>query len=543
MKFDIYSRKSLFTGKGESIDNQIEICKNYILSNFSDTKETDIFVFEDEGYSGKNMDRPQYIKMRKHQESEKIDYIVVYRLDRISRNVGDFSSMMEELRHKGIGFISVNEKFDTSTPMGRAMITIAAVFAQLERETIAERVRDNMFLLARDGRWLGGRPPVGYSISVDEDYEKLHIGEKREPIKKLVINEDVYIAKLIYDIFLEKQTLNAVSKDIISKGVRSYNNKLYSFLAIKDILRNPIYCIADDISYSYFIGKGTQLSFDKSECDGKRAFMPYGKRTYADGANTRNAESEWVVALGRHEGIISGEDWVRVQKILDNNKPTAAKRNKQININSLLSGMIICKKCGARMFAKRRSGRSSNPNKYDYICNSKIRGGKSLCDCKNLLGNEIDESICKYLLEYCDDKSLIKNNLDKTISPIYIQSEIVEKNIFTHKQIIAKKTKEIENLITSLQEAETLSPDFIKLINDRVSSLRQEIASHESEISNLQNSSEKAGSEIDNMQILLDTLKSFKETFNISSIVQKREALRIIIDRIEWDGENLSVFI
>lgn len=543
MKFDIYSRKSLFTGKGESIDNQIEICKNYILSNFPDTNESDIFVFEDEGYSGKNMDRPEYIKMRKHQEKEKIDYIVVYRLDRISRNVSDFSSMMEELRHKGIGFISVNEKFDTSTPMGRAMITIAAVFAQLERETIAERVKDNMFMLARDGRWLGGRPPVGYSITIDDDYEKNHKGEKKEPIKRLIINEDIYIAKLMYDIFLEKQTLNAVSKEIISKGIRSYNNKLYSLLAIKDILRNPIYCIADDISYSYFAEKETQISFDISECDGERAFMPYGKRTYADGANTRNTESEWVVALGRHEGIISGEDWVRVQKILENNKLTTKKRNKQTNLNSLFSGMIICKKCGARMFAKKRSGKGSNPNKYDYICNSKIRGGKSLCDCKNLLGNEVDESICKYLLEYCDDKSLVGNNLDKTISPILVQSEIVEKTILRHRQVISKKTREIENLITSLQESENLTSDFIKLINNRVGVLQQEITIHETEISKLQSSSEQVESRTEDIQILLDTLKSFKQTFEISSVVQKREALRIIIDRIEWDGENLSVFI
>ncbi len=543
MKFDIYSRKSLFTGKGESIDNQIEICRNYIFNNFPDTQESDIFVFEDEGYSGKNLDRPQYKAMRKHQEKEKIDFIVVYRLDRISRNVGDFSSMMDELRHKGIGFISVNEKFDTSTPMGRAMITIAAVFAQLERETIAERVRDNMFLLARDGRWLGGRPPVGYSIMVDEEYMQLHSGENKEPIKRLVENEDIYIAKLMYDVFLEKQTLNAVSKEIISQGVRSYNGKLYSLLAIKDILRNPIYCIADDKSLAYFTDKDAQITFDKSECDGKRAFVSYGKRTYADGANTRNLVSDWTIALGRHTGIVPGEDWVRVQKILENNKPSAPKRNKQSNMKSLLSGMIICKKCGARMFAKKRSGRGSNPDKYDYICNSKIRGGTALCDCKNLLGNEVDESICKYLLEYCENKSLIKDNITKAASPISIQNESIEKNITILKQGIAKRHREIDNLITSLQDASNLTPDFIQLINNRVSSLRKEITEHETQLSKLLDSSQNTGTTIDDIQILLDTLKSFKETFAISTIAQKREALRIIIDRIEWDGENISVFI
>ena len=90
------------------------------------------------------------------------DYIVVYRLDRISRNVGDFATLIEELNGMNTAFICIKEQFDTSTPMGRAMMNIAAVFAQLERETIAERVRDNLILLARTGRWLGGVTPLGY---------------------------------------------------------------------------------------------------------------------------------------------------------------------------------------------------------------------------------------------------------------------------------------------------------------------------------------------------------------------------------------------
>ena len=170
MKIAIYSRKSKFTGKGESIENQVVLCREYIQRNIPEAKDSDILVYEDEGFSAKNLDRPQFRMMMQSARKQPFDYIVVYRLDRISRNVGDFATLIEELNGMNTAFICIKEQFDTSTPMGRAMMNIAAVFAQLERETIAERVRVNLVLLARTGRWLGGVTPLGF------------VGEKTAPL-------------------------------------------------------------------------------------------------------------------------------------------------------------------------------------------------------------------------------------------------------------------------------------------------------------------------------------------------------------------------
>ncbi|WP_373845456.1 recombinase family protein, partial [Clostridium sp.] len=142
MKAAIYSRKSKFTSKGESIGNQIEMCKEYCTKNFDGKIE--FIIYEDEGFSGGNIDRPQFQKMILDAKGGKFDSLVCYRLDRISRNVADFSATLELLEQHNISFVSIKEQFDTSTPMGKAMVYIASVFAQLERETIAERVRDNM---------------------------------------------------------------------------------------------------------------------------------------------------------------------------------------------------------------------------------------------------------------------------------------------------------------------------------------------------------------------------------------------------------------
>ncbi len=123
----IYSRKSRYTGKGESIGNQIDLCREYIRTHYGDAAAEHAVVFEDEGFSGGNLNRPDFKKMMTAAKDRKFKAIVVYRLDRISRNISDFSSLIEELGRLGIDFVSIRESFDTSSPMGRAMMYIASV--------------------------------------------------------------------------------------------------------------------------------------------------------------------------------------------------------------------------------------------------------------------------------------------------------------------------------------------------------------------------------------------------------------------------------
>ena len=192
MRIAIYSRKSKFTGKGESIGNQIEMCRDYIDIHYSNEKHI-ISVFEDEGFSGKNFDRPQFKAMMDVENIEPFDLIIVYRLDRVSRNVGDFAQLIDKLNKQNTAFVCIKEQFDTHTPMGRAMMNIAAVFAQLERETIAERIKDNMYLLAKDGHWLGGTTPLGYKslqvINGNRSYFTLEFDESQIDLVHLIFQK------------------------------------------------------------------------------------------------------------------------------------------------------------------------------------------------------------------------------------------------------------------------------------------------------------------------------------------------------------------
>ena len=161
-QFAIYSRKSKFTGKGESVENQVEMCRQFIGIHYGNDSALAAKVYEDEGFSGGNLDRPKFKEMMEATRKSHIDGIVVYRLDRISRNIGDFANLIQDLGDRGIEFISISEQFNTNSPIGRAMMYIASIFSQLERETIAERIRDNMHELAKTDRWLGGVTPTGY---------------------------------------------------------------------------------------------------------------------------------------------------------------------------------------------------------------------------------------------------------------------------------------------------------------------------------------------------------------------------------------------
>ena len=151
----IYARQSVDKKDSVSIEAQIEQCRAL-------AKTQEPLVFQDKGFSGKNTERPDLKRLFEAIRAGRISTVYVYKLDRISRNIVDFNQLYQTMEAYGTEFVSVNEKFDTSSVMGRAMMQIIAVFAQMERETIQQRVKDNYYYRITDGRWAGGPAPYGY---------------------------------------------------------------------------------------------------------------------------------------------------------------------------------------------------------------------------------------------------------------------------------------------------------------------------------------------------------------------------------------------
>lgn len=152
----IYARQSIDKKDSISIESQIEFCKY-------DLKGGDFKEFRDKGYSGKNTARPAFQELMHEIEAGRVRKVLVYKLDRISRSLLDFANMMAVFRQHGVEFVSSTEKFDTSTPVGRAMLHICIVFAQLERETTQMRIADAMYSRSMKGFRLG-TTPAGFHL-------------------------------------------------------------------------------------------------------------------------------------------------------------------------------------------------------------------------------------------------------------------------------------------------------------------------------------------------------------------------------------------
>ena len=169
-------------------------------------------VFEDPGYSAKNTDRPDYQRMINRVRTGEFSHILVWKIDRISRNLLDFAAMYAELKKLGVTFVSKNEQFDTSSAMGEAMLKIILVFAELERNMTSERVSAIMLSRANGGVWNGGKIPFGYSY--DKEQKVFH-----------VLDDEAKIVLYIYDLYESIQSLTTVAKQLNEKGIRSRTGK------------------------------------------------------------------------------------------------------------------------------------------------------------------------------------------------------------------------------------------------------------------------------------------------------------------------------
>lgn len=516
-KVAIYSRKSKFTGKGESIGNQIELCKQSIHLSYPDLSDDDILIFEDEGFSGGNTNRPQFQEMLKQCRQRQIRCIVCYRLDRISRNVGDFSSLIDELNRLDITFNSISEKFDTTSHMGRAMMYIASVFAQLERETIAERIRDNMLELAKDGRWLGGNPPTGYK-SVETVGSVTIDGKKRKARKLEVISEESEIVKLIYAKFLEFNSLTKTETYLIQNNCLTKTGKYFSRFAIKNILTNPVYLIADEIAWNYFEIKEVDIFSEQSEFNGQYGIMAYNKTSQQVGrANEIRDMKEWIIAVGKHKGIVNGHDWVEVQKLLEQNKSKSYRKPKS-NV-ALLSGLIFCGKCGGYMRPKLSQRKNKDGELiYDYLCELKEKSKSQKCDMKRSNGNELDKLVCEEIKKLTEDKSAFTTMLKKEQKSLNINDASYQEKLKSLRKSKSDNEAKIKSLVLSLTQSENTPAHSyilqeINELDEKTKALQTQIKEYE----DLAKTSVMSDTEFEG---LADMLLSFAKSFDGMSIEQ-----------------------
>ncbi len=535
MKIAIYSRKSKYTGKGESIQNQIEMCKDYCNKHFD---QCEFIIYEDEGFSGGDIDRPQFKLMMSDAKKGKFEAVVCYRLDRISRNVLDFSQTLEELNNKNISFISINEQFDTSTPMGKAMMYIASVFAQLERETIAERIRDNMIQLAKTGRWLGGVTPTGF-----DSKEVIYIdpsGKERKMFKLTPIPEEIKIIRLIYSKFLELDSLTQLETFCIQNNIKTKNGNDYTRFTLRSILTNPVYAAADEDTYNYFIDNDYEVYSSKNEFTGNKGIMAYNKTIQKK--NTTNKlrdSSEWIIAVGKHPGIIKGSDWVRVQNMIERNRSKTFRKVK--NSESLLSGILRCGNCGSFMRPKMGRVNKDGIQAFYYICELKEKSKREKCNIKNIKGNDLDQLVIDELKKLSYEGSTLSRKIEKDRVSITSTQSSLKAEIDEIKASIDNNDKAIANLVNSLSEGQESSA--AKYIINQIDELDKKNSKLKKRLLELKEKRESNYLKENDIEIIDDIMTKFATMIDTADVIQKRNLIRSVVDKIIWDGEDIDIVL
>lgn len=485
----IYSRKSIYSDKSDSTANQFSMCQDYIRVK---KLVGDVRLYEDEGFSGGTTKRPQFEKLIKDITDKKITHVLCYKIDRISRNVRDFSNFFSLCEDYQVSFISVSEQIDTSTPLGRAMMYVSSVFAQMERETISERVRDNMTEMSKLGVWCGGPAPLGYRRV------KTIINGKNHTI--LEIDEEG--AETVRAIFKEFETTSLSQMERRRKGQRSPTGARYHMNSFAKALRSP-FCVQNTPEvWEYYNSLGCQMC-PKEDFDGTKAVCIYGRTQQRKGKkHTNTTPDKWIVAAALHDYIIPADEWLAAQRRFGQNvcyKP-------RIHDVGVLAPILYCK-CGCKMrIASKNLGSKYS---YSYKCNNRDRWGS--CDMSQIKIDKIDSLVIDTIKSIAIDTSQITQP---------------KSNKTAIKKKISAKEREIYNLTKSLGRGRA-----DKYILPEIDRLDREIAELEAQMR------EESIDKFPTLEELEQLLQGYEEL----ELSEKRLIIQSIISKAVWDGEKLTL--
>ena len=203
----VYTRKSTEEGLDQafnSLDAQRDACAAYIKSQFDEGWRVVLTKYDDGGYSGGNLERPALHRLLADIDHGKVDCVVVYKIDRLTRSLADFAKIVERFDQRNVTFVSVTQSFNTTTSMGRLTLNVLLSFAQFEREVTAERIRDKFAASRAKGIFMGGNPPLGY--------------DARD--RKLVVNEpEARTVRMIFKRYLALGSIGGLGQELDAKGI------------------------------------------------------------------------------------------------------------------------------------------------------------------------------------------------------------------------------------------------------------------------------------------------------------------------------------
>jgi site-specific DNA recombinase len=486
----VYTRKSCEEGlelEFNSLDAQRESAEAFIASQQHEGWTCLSEHYDDGGFSGGNMDRPALNRLLADIAAGKVDCVVVYKVDRLSRSLLDFARIMETFDKHGVSFVSVTQQFNTTHSMGRLTLNILLSFAQFEREIIGERIRDKIAAQRRKGKWAGGVPVLGYDV------------DRSSASPKLVVNaEEAVRARRIFSLYLELGSLLPVVDELTRRGWCNKSWKTKKGLArggrpfdkcsVYALLTNPIY-----------IGKIRHKS---------------------------------DVFAGEHEPIIEASVFEEVRATLMKNG--RGRGNHLINkYGALLKGLLFCEACGQTM-VHTFTGRGSKRYRY-YTCGKAIKSGWDSCPTKSLPAGEIEAAVVDQIRCIAHDADVrsevlrqARSKADDELAEQATQQSQLERQL-------ARDHAEIGRL--------AVSPDPSSATTARIAELHERVSRAEQQRTKVRN----RRAEIERTQIDADDVAAafadFDNVWNVLSSREQAQVISLLVARIAFDVRDSTISI
>lgn len=329
-------------------------------------------LFQDAGKSGKNTDRPAFLRMMKKIRAGEVSHVVVYKIDRISRNLIDFSMMYDEFKKYRVTFISLNEQFDTSTAIGEAVLKIILVFAELERKLTSERVTGVMIDRAMSGKWNGARMPYGWKWNTETEFPE------HDPVESEK-------ARTLYRVYDETHSTAKVRDYCYEHDIQTKRGGKWTTSTILNFLKNPMN--KGDYRYNY--------------------------RGSARGQ--KKPDNEVVYVPGVFPPLVDPDLWERVNAVIkENAKEIAHNPHVKKHVHIFTNGLLTCEKCGASFQVSTLDKKRLNGFQPSiYVCtNRRVYRSCDASYCSDVLIGAFVFNYVRNLVQATKSRALIKSPAD-----------------------------------------------------------------------------------------------------------------------------------
>ena len=484
----IYTRKSTEEGLEQefnSLDAQREATEAYIASQRGAGWVSLPDRYDDGGYTGGNMERPALKRLLADIEAGRVDCIVVYKVDRLSRSLLDFARIMETFEKHGVSFVSVTQQFNTTSSMGRLTLNILLSFAQFEREIISERTRDKIAAARRKGKWSGGRPILGFDVDPGGG--------------RILVNEDeAAMVREIFNIYLEQQSLIATVEQL---DLRRWTNKQWTTRKGKEaggkpFNKNGVYRLLTNVLY-------------------------IGRVTYKD-----------EIHAGEQPAIVD-EEVFRTAQILLHRNGTTGGREVRNRFGAILKGLIHCVPCGCAMVPTH----VKKPNKRYryYVCTNAQKRGWYVCPSKSIPAVEIEKFVVDQIRCIGKDPALLAETLAVARSEAKVRIKELEVEKRSLERGLARHSTELQELVGNLAGGEVTTAQMADL-QERIQSAEQRTSQIRAELIGLER-------QLIDEQEAMRVLAAFDPVWETLSVREQARVLRLLVQRVDYDGAKGTVSV